>query len=154
METCPHHQILAWRSVYVGAKTMKWTPGSVFTCPNESSRSLTDFESQRSRSPNRLAGRKPFSAMMMKQTQNPAADEMMPICPQATEISLILTSLSENGFRGGRFMMSDSAPSQASAMAGTMSVPRSMNKTVIVPNGRGIPAYDRKGKTRLVQNSF
>ena len=56
---------------------------------------------------------------------------------------LFLTSL----LRGMRRMMSASASSQAMEMAGTMSVPRSMQRMRRVESGSGMPMqmYERKG---------
>jgi len=53
---------------------------------------------------------------------------------------LRLTSLSCCGSRGILFMMSLSACSYASEMAGTRSVPRSIHRMVIVPSGSGTSA--------------
>ena len=55
-----------------------------------------------------------------------------PWCTYAWKISFFVTSRSTCEFRGGRFIMSLSAFSQASEMAGTMSVPRSTNRIKIV----------------------
>jgi len=53
---------------------------------------------------------------------------------------LRLTSLSWSGSRGILFIMSLSACSYASEMAGTRSVPRSIQRMVMVPSGRGTSA--------------
>jgi len=57
-----------------------------------------------------------------------------------TVVNLSLTSLSCSGSLGRRFMMSLSADSYASEMAGTMSVPRSIQRIVMVPSGSGTSA--------------
>ncbi len=56
--------------------------------------------------------------------------------------------MSLTGSRGSLFMMSFSACSYAREMAGTMSVPRSMHRMVMVPSGRGMShrMNNRKGE--------
>lgn len=58
-----------------------------------------------------------------------------------------VTRLSCLGSRGLRSIMSVSATSYANAMAGKMSVPRSMKRIVTVPNISGMPMtmYRRNG---------
>ena len=48
-----------------------------------------------------------------------------------------------------RFMMSLSADSYASEMAGTRSVPRSMQRMVMVPRGRGMSARMKRRKGEI-----
>merc|ERR1719507_258908 len=100
----------------------------------ESSRSFTACESQALLRPRRWLGQKPFSHIITKYTKNPAEAWIIPICPYAMEISLSLTSLSVKGFLGCLFIMS---------------VPRSMQRMVTVPRGRGTSAKMKRRKGEI-----
>ena len=63
------------------------------SCPYESSRSVTLFESHSLRIPNKRDGQNPFSAMMTKYVKNPADAWIIPIWPYAIPISLQCKSI-------------------------------------------------------------
>ena len=73
-----------------------------------------------------------------------------PVAGYTQLIILRETRRSRFASRGGRFIMPRSGASYANMMPGTMSVPRSMNSTVIGPSGSG---NRRKSHTRNATNS-
>ena len=93
-----------------------------------------------------LSGQNPFSAMMTKYVKKPAAAWISPIWPYERKMSFSLMRWSVSGFRGFRFIRFSSDSSKARLTAGSMSVPRSMQRTASTPRGSGMPAIMEKRK--------